>query len=67
MMPLSTRSKLSTLAVVAAFLLGGCGDYLSNRDRISVYTGDSTASNTAIQTIDPWPPSSYKTDLPSGG
>ena len=39
--------------ILLAFLLGGCCDYLSNRDRISVYTGDSTASNTAIQTIDP--------------
>ncbi len=64
MMPLSTKSKLVTLAAAAAFLLGGCGDYLSNRDRISVYTGDSTAANTAIQTIDPWPPSSYDTDIP---
>jgi hypothetical protein len=48
---------------VAALVLSGCGDYLSNRDRISQHTGDAPASNTAIQTINPWPPVAYDTDI----
>ena len=66
-MPSSTNSKAGLVALIAAMTLSGCGDYLSNRDRISPHTGDATASNTAIQTIDPWPPKSYDTNIDLGG
>ena len=63
-MLLSTKTKIG---LIVAMSLSGCGDYLSNRDRISPHTGDATASNTAIQTIHPWPASSYNTDIDFGG
>lgn len=67
MMPLSTKNKASVLAITCVMVLSGCGDYLSNRDLISTRTGDAAASNTAIQTIDPWPPKAYDTDIDFGG
>lgn len=62
-MPSSPRNRLAGLGLVAALLLAGCGDYLSNRDRISPHTGDATASNTAIQAIRAWPPYAYDTNV----
>ena len=60
-MPLSTRIKSVLIGLIASVTLAGCGDYLSNRDRISVHTGDATASNTAIQTINTWPQEAFNT------
>ena len=65
-MRLSPKSKLTALGLLVAFAITGCDDYLNNRDRVSPVTGDATASNTAIQTVNPWPPSSYNTNIPGG-
>lgn len=66
-MRLSLRNRLSAIGLLfIALVLSGCDDYLNNRDRISPITGDATDANTAIQTVDPWPPSSYNTDIPIG-
>ncbi|MBD3666209.1 hypothetical protein H9Q16_19925 [Sulfitobacter sp. TSTF-M16] len=51
------------MALVTALVLSGCGDYLSNRDRISQHTGDASEANTAIQAIRAWPPNVYDTDI----
>lgn len=64
-MRLLTKNRVSALGLLlVSTTLVGCDDYLNNRDRISPLTGNATEANTAIQAIDPWPPSSYNTDIP---
>lgn len=65
-MRLSTKSKLGSLGLVVLLSISACDDYLNNRDRVSPHTGDAMDANTAIQTIDPWPPTSYDTRIPVG-
>jgi hypothetical protein len=60
-MPSSTRIKTTLLGLIVGVTVSGCGDYLSNRDRISPHTGNATASNTAIQTINTWPSQAFNT------
>lgn len=66
MMPILRKNKAGVVASLVLISLAGCGDYLSNRDLISPLTGNATASNTAIQAINPWPPKSYDTDIDFG-
>ncbi|MDA7427616.1 hypothetical protein PGB28_04035 [Primorskyibacter aestuariivivens] len=63
----SPRSKALFAALLLASLVGGCADYLNNRDTVSFRAGDAQNANTAIQEIEPWPPSAYKTTVGHGG
>ncbi|MDU8913273.1 hypothetical protein [Aestuariicoccus sp. MJ-SS9] len=63
----SRRNKGVAVAFALAILLGGCGDYLNNRDRVALRAGNAHESNTAIQSIQAWPPESYNTDIEKGG
>jgi hypothetical protein len=61
--PLATNSpkragRGRALALLAAFsaLLTACSDiYYDRRETVSLGAGDSLASNTAVQAVDPWP------------
>jgi hypothetical protein len=50
----------ASLAVALSFTLGGCTDYLSRRDTLTLGTGDSVQANMSIHVIDPSPPGSNK-------
>lgn len=64
-----SKSKvvLTTTILCAAFSLSGCEDYLNSWDTSSFRTGNASEANTAIQEIEPWPPSAYRTTVGSGG
>lgn len=62
------RPGLAALAAFAAlFALGGCADYLNNWDTSSARTGNASMANTAIQSIETWPPAAYRSTVGSGG
>lgn len=71
----SMRSAASAhlLASVAAAMtlgavLAGCSDlYYDRRDTIALSAGDAIAANAAEHTVDPWPPHSGDTNIPSSG
>lgn len=63
---------LAAPAVIAVVGLGtiltGCSDiYYDRRESILFGANDAVASNTAVQTIDPWPPSSVDRRAPANG
>lgn len=49
----------------AALALQGCykDRYTAHRDGVTFGAGDSSAANSAVQTIDPWPPYSDNDDI----
>jgi hypothetical protein len=60
--------KISFAAVLLSLMLGGCADiYWDRRDSVAFWGGDATASNVAIQTIDPWPPAAANRRLTTNG
>lgn len=65
----SKRNKriITAFVLAASFGLTACADYLSNRDTVSARAGNANQANTAIQEIQPWPPSAYKTTVGHGG
>lgn len=65
----SRRNSLGAAALLGltVLALSGCADYLSNRDSVTARVGNSTMANTAIQEIQPWPPSAYRTTVGHGG
>ena len=54
-------------ALVVAALLGGCADYLNNRDTVTFGAGDASAWNRAVQTQQPWNPDSKVTAIVTDG
>lgn len=68
-MPSSQRNKALFAGLAAIVLLSGCGsaDYQNNWDTSSARTGDAMMANTAIQELEAWPPSAYRTTVGSGG
>jgi hypothetical protein len=64
-------SRLTALVLAAATLgapLAGCSDlYTARRNSIALGAGDAIAANTAMQTVDPWPPQSGNPNLPFDG
>lgn len=54
-MRLSSRNK-GLFLVLALGLLSGCADYLSRRDSVTLGAGNAPEANTAIHTINPFPP-----------
>jgi len=55
-------------AVTLGAMLAGCSDlYYDRRDSITLSAGDAIAANAAEQTVDPWPPRSGDTNIPTSG
>jgi hypothetical protein len=63
---LAVRSVTAMVGLGA--ILAGCSDiYYDRRETILFGAGDAVASNIAVQTIDPWPPSSVDRRAPANG
>jgi len=65
MMPSLQRN--SVLALAAALLLGGCADYMNNRDSVTLGAGDAMEANIGIHTIDPFPKNAKNTKIRMDG
>lgn len=61
-MRLSKRSK-AFLCLMLVGGLAGCADYLNRRDTLAVGAGNAPEANTAIHTIDPFPPAASDTKI----
>src|SRR5262249_41292179 len=55
-------------ALLIAVLLGACSDiYYDRREGVSFQAGNAVASNTAVETIDPWPAVAANRSIPANG
>lgn len=54
-------------AFAAVLLLGGCADYMSHRDTVTVGAGSAMQANMGIHTVQPFPRQAYNTNLPTDG
>ena len=65
-----SRSATRTIAAATLLgaMLGGCSEYyFDRRDTITVYSGDSVATNRVTQMIDPWPAASGNRNIAYNG
>src|SRR5882757_3278854 len=59
---------ISVAALAATTMLGACTDmYLDRRDTVSFEAGNASATNKAIQVIDPWPAYANNTNIAYNG
>jgi hypothetical protein len=61
-MRLSRRSNALACAVLLSSL-SACADYLNNRDSVTLGAGNAAEANTAIHTINPFPPEASNTTI----
>ena len=61
-MRLSKRNK-ALVAVMLLASLSACADYLNRRDSVSFGAGDAAEGNTAIHSINPFPPAASNTTI----
>jgi hypothetical protein len=62
----ATRTIVGTALLGA--MLGGCSEYyFDRRDSITLYSGDSVATNRVTQMIDPWPAASGRRNIAYSG
>jgi hypothetical protein len=62
------RARMVAAAVLIPALLGACSDmYYDRREGVSFQAGNAVASNSAVQTIDPWPPAAARREIASNG
>ena len=67
MRPIKSRG-ITVAALVATTMLGACTDmYLDRRDTVSFQASNASATNKAIQTIDPWPAYAARQDIAYDG
>jgi len=66
-MALLPRSSSQLVLVVgASLLLGGCADYMNNRDSVTLGVGNANYANIGVHTVDPFPPNSKNTNIDIG-
>jgi hypothetical protein len=59
---------ITIAALAATTMLGACTDmYLDHRETVSFEAGNASATNKAIQTIDPWPVYAAHQDIAYNG
>ena len=56
----SSRGVAIAALLVALASTSGCRDYLDRKDTVYLGGGNAVAANKVAQTIDPWPPGSFK-------
>jgi hypothetical protein len=66
------RGTLALSLSAAGAGLGGCSEehlysYYGHQDKVTLGAGDAPAANVAIHTINPWPPSSQRTQIDQNG
>ncbi|MDX5412147.1 MAG: hypothetical protein LPK02_03790 [Rhodobacterales bacterium] len=59
---MSKRNKALACALLASSLTG-CADYLNHRDSVTLGAGNAPEANTAIHTINPFPPEAANTTI----
>jgi hypothetical protein len=69
---LAVHAALALLLAAAGVGLAGCNDehrysYFGHDDKVTLGAGNAPAANVAIQTIDPWPPSSRRNQIDQDG
>ncbi len=67
---MSSRSATRTLAAAALLgaMLGGCSEhYTERRDTVTLYSGDSMATNRVTHMIDPWPAAAGQRNIAYNG
>jgi len=63
-----SNSMLRTLALAAVLaVLAGCSEYFDRRETISLNGGNSVATNTVTQMVDPWPRASADRNIAFNG
>ena len=63
-----SNSMLRTLALAAVLaVLAGCSEYFDRRETISLNGGNSVATNTVTQMVDPWPRDSANRNIAFNG
>jgi hypothetical protein len=55
------------VALVLAAALSGCADYMNHRDSVTLAAGNAPETNTAIHTINPFPPEAWQTQINADG
>ena len=66
-MALLLRNRIRlVLAVSASLILGGCADYMNNRDSVTLGAGNASFANIGVHTINPFPPNSQNTNIDVG-
>ena len=65
--PGSTDRLKALCVLVPAPGLGGCVDYLSRTDTVTLEAGDAQAWNRVVHAADPWPPYVADTQIGGGG
>lgn len=61
-MRLSKRNKTLACLILASGL-SGCADYMNHRDTVTLGAGNAPEANTAIHTINPFPPAASNTTI----
>lgn len=70
--PLKPRTAAAGLLLCAGAALAACTsdqshEYLAHSDKVTSGSGDASASNSAIHTIDPWSRNSHNTRIDMNG
>jgi len=63
----SARNRAVAALGASLLLVGGCADYLANRDSVTLGLGNAPQANIGIHTIDPFPPEAWNTDIDGHG
>jgi len=62
------RRVAALVLVSASTVLAGCSDiYYDRRETVSKGAADAVASNSAVQTVDPWPPNVANQNIAMNG
>lgn len=61
----TNRLRAAIFACAPGLLLSACADRLTRSDDLWPYAGDAIAANRVAQIIDPWPPGSRETAIPT--
>jgi hypothetical protein len=67
-MSFASATKAALALALLGATLGGCSEYyFDRRDTITLYSGDSMATNRVTQTIDPWSVASGRNKIAYSG
>jgi len=61
-MRLSRKNK-ALVCIILVSGLSGCADYMNHRDSVTLGAGNAPEANTAIHTINPFPPEAANTTI----
>ena len=63
-----SATRIIVATVLLGVMLGGCSEYyFDRRDTVTLYSGDSMATNRVTHVIDPWPVASGQNNIAYNG